>query len=191
MDDFTNDELEQLLAVFRDQAATILDEMSQNILLLEASPSDPQTMAQLRRSVHTIKGDSACIGLDRITELAHHLEDIIEAARDGELDLDAAVVDIVLQSVDGIRSAVCESEVRDLDGEELARLLSDIAVVKSGRERTGLREAKPSKINAEQARDGGRATAAPVLDGGGADLIRQIVSLGRQVYIVSLNQDNI
>jgi two-component system chemotaxis sensor kinase CheA len=191
MDDFTNDELEQLLAVFRDQAATILDEMSQNILLLEASPSDPQTMAQLRRSVHTIKGDSACIGLDRITELAHHLEDIIEAARDGELDLDAAVVDIVLQSVDGIRSAVCESEVRDLDGEELARLLSDIAVVKSGRERTGLREAKPSKINAEQARDGGRATAAPVLDAGGADLIRQIVSLGRQVYIVSLNQDNI
>ncbi|HEY6331716.1 MAG TPA: Hpt domain-containing protein, partial [Blastocatellia bacterium] len=156
MDDFTNDELEQLMAVFKDQAGMILDEMSHNLLLLEADPSDSQTMAQLRRSAHTIKGDSACIGLDRITELAHRVEDVIEAVRDGELDLDAPVVDALLQCVDQIRLAVCGGEVQDLGAEELERMLAAISRIEFGiRGRAATRPKAESEPAADAGADAG------------------------------------
>src|SRR5438270_3379755 len=64
MDDLTTSELDQLLAVFRDQSLQILEEMGHDLLALESNPADADAMTRLRRGAHTIKGDSACIGLD-------------------------------------------------------------------------------------------------------------------------------
>ncbi|HUK89637.1 MAG TPA: Hpt domain-containing protein, partial [Blastocatellia bacterium] len=186
MDDFTNDELEQLMGVFKDQADNILDEMSHNIMLLESDPSNLQTMAQLRRSVHTIKGDSACIGLDRITELTHRLEDIIEAAREGELELDSSTVDVLLQCVDQIRFAVCGPEVQDITDDELNRLLSMVAVVESARVGVNGGEANPA-VDGDQedwAADPTPAEAA-IAEEGAASALQGVINTGRQVYVLT------
>jgi len=191
MDDFTNDEFDQLLAVFRDQAGNILDDMSQNILILEANPADGQTMAQLRRSVHTIKGDSACIGLDGITDLAHRLEDLIEAARDGELEMDAAFVDVVLQTVDHIRSAVCDGEVRDLSTDEMSGVLAAMAAIESGRTAGPSDEEEPAEESIEEALESSGAVDAPKVTNQAAEVLREVLNQGRQVYIVAINPEHI
>jgi len=78
MNSFTKDDFNQLLAVFREQSLQILDEMGQGLLRLEESFSDEEAFARLRRGAHTIKGDSACVGLNCITEIAHKIEDIFD-----------------------------------------------------------------------------------------------------------------
>jgi hypothetical protein len=49
MDDLTTAELDQLLAVFRDQSLQILEEMGQDLLALESGQADAEAMTRLRR----------------------------------------------------------------------------------------------------------------------------------------------
>jgi len=72
--------------------------MNEDALLLEKSPRDAETIRNLRRSVHTLKGDSAACGYKELSELAHAVEDVLTAevaARDGD-----ALVEVVLISSD-------------------------------------------------------------------------------------------
>src|SRR5262249_37926194 len=129
MDDLSNEELEQLLGVFREQALTVLEDMSQDILSLEHNNADAEAMARLRRSAHTIKGDSACIGLDGITEVSHRMEDLIEGVRERTLSIDARLVNVLLQALDEVRSAIGGEVVSDVRPDVLARILDSFAQV--------------------------------------------------------------
>ena len=135
MDDLSKEELEQLLGVFREQALTVLEDMSQDILTLEHNQGDAEAMARLRRSAHTIKGDSACIGLDGITEVSHRMEDLIEGVRENKLVIDASLVNVLLKALDEMRSAIGSDVVRDVSPEALERVLSAIAGIEEGQER--------------------------------------------------------
>src|ERR1044072_2247087 len=127
MEDFTKEEVEQLMAVFRDQSLELLEGMSQDLLLLEADGGDAEAMTRLRRAVHTIKGDSACVALNGITQVAHRLEDLIDMIRLGNIGFE--VVNLVLESLDEIKLAVGAAEVRDITEQTLERLLRSIANV--------------------------------------------------------------
>jgi two-component system chemotaxis sensor kinase CheA len=144
MDDFTNEEMEQLMAVFRDQSLELLEGMTQDLLILEADGKDAEAMVRLRRAVHTIKGDSACVGLDGITQLAHRLEDLIDMIRLGNIGFEAGVVNLALESLDEIRLAVGAPQVRDVEAQTLARLSRGIASIEElcgGKGETGGAEA--------------------------------------------------
>jgi two-component system, chemotaxis family, sensor kinase CheA len=127
MDDFTREEMEQLMAVFRDQSLELLDGMSQDLLLLEADGRDAEAMSRLRRAIHTIKGDSACIGLGGISELSHKLEDLLDAILNGNVGFEAEVVNLLLGCLDETRLAVSGSAVEDIAAEPLAELMASIA----------------------------------------------------------------
>src|SRR6185503_9496683 len=127
MNSFTKDDFNQLLAVFREQSLQILDEMGQELLRLEESVSDEESFARLRRGAHTIKGDSACVGLNGITEIAHKIEDIFDLVVRGERSFDEGVVDVVFRSLDAIRNALNAepiSDVSDQVAEDLVKELS-------------------------------------------------------------------
>src|SRR6266571_4320049 len=98
MDDLTRAELDQLLAVFRDQSLQILEEMGQDLLALESGSINAETMARLRRAAHTIKGDSACIGLRGVAEVAHKIEDVFDAVLSGSIAFDRRSVGAILNS---------------------------------------------------------------------------------------------
>jgi two-component system chemotaxis sensor kinase CheA len=122
------------MAVFRDQALELLDGMSQDLLLLEADGQDAEAMSRLRRAIHTIKGDSACIGLGGISELAHKLEDLLDVILSGNIGFEPEVVNLLLGSLDETRlavsgGAVSGAMVEDIAAEPLAELLASIASV--------------------------------------------------------------
>src|SRR5215813_5469915 len=117
MDDLTKAELDQLLAVFRDQSLQILEEMNHDLLALEASRTDADAMTRLRRGAHTIKGDSACVGLDHTTLLAHKVEDVFDGILCGEIKFDRHLVDVIFKVLDAIKVALESAEVCDVDAE--------------------------------------------------------------------------
>ena len=71
-------------------------------------------MARLKRCAHTIKGDSACLGMEGVASLAHKIEDVLEASVTSEPGVDEAVVDLILESLDLIRASVDGEEVSDV-----------------------------------------------------------------------------
>src|ERR1044072_4226199 len=126
MNSFTKDDFDQLLAVFREQSLQILDEMGQELLRLEESVSDEESFARLRRGAHTIKGDSACIGLNGITEIAHKVEDIFDLVVSGERSFDEDVIGVVFKSLDAIRAALDTDPIVDVPEEVVEGLIKEL-----------------------------------------------------------------
>jgi two-component system chemotaxis sensor kinase CheA len=127
MDDLTRAELDQLLAVFRDQSLQILEEMGQDLLALESNQADAEAMTRLRRGAHTIKGDSACVGLDGVTQVAHRIEDVFDAVLVGQIEFDRRSVDVILEALDSIKTAIGDTEVGDVPAGSANELVEALA----------------------------------------------------------------
>jgi two-component system chemotaxis sensor kinase CheA len=114
MNELAKEDLEQLYPVFRDQTLDLLDQMSDDLIAIEAGIFDDETVARLRRCAHTIKGDAACIGLERMSNVAHGAEDYLDGLGGDASKLDKHVVGKLMGLVDLIRGAVSNDWPTDL-----------------------------------------------------------------------------
>src|SRR5947207_6455011 len=128
MDDLTQKEMATLLAVYREQTLYLLDEMTADLLALEAGSADPEALARLRRAAHTIKGDSVCVMLEGVAEIAHRIEDLMAdvMARGG--DFDRSAVDAMLGGLDLLRHAIDREAVEDVAADAVQQWIDDLSV---------------------------------------------------------------
>lgn len=74
---FSEERANELRNLFFESAQELLQALNEEGLLLEKNPSDPEIIRNIRRTVHTLKGDSAACGYHELSELAHALEDVL------------------------------------------------------------------------------------------------------------------
>lgn len=67
----------EMRAIFFETATELLQALNDDALRLEAHPSDSEVVRSIRRTVHTLKGDSAIVGCQEMSDLAHELEDVL------------------------------------------------------------------------------------------------------------------
>src|SRR5580704_18634307 len=92
----------ELHQLFFESAGELVQKLNEEAMQLEKSPGDTETARSLRRTVHTLKGDSAACGFRELSELAHEFEDVLSldtaaAASVPEIALRAADVFAALQ----------------------------------------------------------------------------------------------
>ena len=134
MDELTQKEMATLLAVYREQTLYLLDEMTADLLALEAGSADPEALARLRRAAHTIKGDSVCVMLEGVAEIAHRIEDLMAEvmARGGDFDRNA--VDAMLGGLDLVRDALDREPVEDVSADGVKLWADDLEAETRGAE---------------------------------------------------------
>ncbi|HEV2522034.1 MAG TPA: hybrid sensor histidine kinase/response regulator [Candidatus Acidoferrales bacterium] len=116
----------EVLDFFVPEAEEHLQIATQCLLGLESN-SNPEEIHRLFRSVHTIKGSAAQVGLRRLGAVAHRLEDLIGQLRDGALHSSPEITDICLQTLDVLRKFLyrqwtSDEEMRSSVGPLLARI---------------------------------------------------------------------
>jgi chemosensory pili system protein ChpA (sensor histidine kinase/response regulator) len=116
----------EVLDFFIPEAEEHLQIATQCLLGLEAKATADE-IHRLFRSVHTIKGSAAQVGLRRLGAVAHRLEDLIGLLRDGALQSSADITDVCLQTVDALRKFlyrqwVSDEEMTSTVGPLLARI---------------------------------------------------------------------
>jgi two-component system chemotaxis sensor kinase CheA len=96
---FSEERANELRAIFFESARELLQALNEEGLRLEKAPADAEIIRDIRRTVHTLKGDSAACGYRELSEVAHALEDVLTpeiasrpGAELGELVLSAADV---------------------------------------------------------------------------------------------------
>jgi chemosensory pili system protein ChpA (sensor histidine kinase/response regulator) len=93
---------DEVLEFFVPEAEEHLQAVTECLLALEENPN-PDEINRLFRSIHTVKGSSAQVGLHRLSAVAHRVEDLIGRMRDGALHPSGEIVDVCLQSVDVLK----------------------------------------------------------------------------------------
>ncbi|MGH7256126.1 MAG: Hpt domain-containing protein, partial [Nitrospirales bacterium] len=93
----------ELLACFAPEAQEYLQAMEQGLLRLEQNASDPETIQQLFRSAHTLKGSAYTVGFQSVGDVTHHLEDVMGAIREGRKSVTPELTDLLFKAVDLVR----------------------------------------------------------------------------------------
>jgi len=88
----------ELRALFFESAAELLQTINDTGLRLESHPADEELIRAVRRAVHTLKGDSAACGCQKLSEIAHELEDVLTLQT--AQSYGAKLAEVVLSSVD-------------------------------------------------------------------------------------------
>ncbi len=94
------DELQELTQDFLVEAFEMIETLDQDLVELESRPDDLELLNGIFRVAHTIKGSSSFLNFDILTRLTHHMEDVLNQARKGELTISPEIMDVVLQSID-------------------------------------------------------------------------------------------
>ena len=95
-----------LVQTFVDEAGELLGQIDRDVIALEARPDDGELLHGLFRAAHTLKGSAGLVGFDAVSDLAHDLEGLLDRLRSRSLAVDAALVSLLLQSADTLRTAV-------------------------------------------------------------------------------------
>ncbi len=94
------DEFQEILQDFLVESFELVEKLDEDLVELESNPEDLELLNGIFRVAHTVKGASSFLNMDVLTHLTHHMENILNKARHGELVITADVMDVILESVD-------------------------------------------------------------------------------------------
>ena len=114
--------------LFVTESRELLRSINSFAIELEKEPERKETIDQMFRDCHTIKGMAAMMNVAAATELSHALEDVLGAVRAGKLKANSAIIDGVLKGVDGIEAMVGSFERNEpvKESPELVALLESL-----------------------------------------------------------------
>jgi two-component system chemotaxis sensor kinase CheA len=94
------DEFQEILQDFLVESFELIEQLDQDLVELENRPDDLELLNGIFRVAHTVKGASSFLNFDVLTHLTHHMEDVLNKARHGDLRITPDIMDVVLESID-------------------------------------------------------------------------------------------
>ncbi len=156
-----NDE-DLLIQAFTAQSEEGVSRMEESLIHLETHPEDEETLHEIFRICHTLKGDSSIVGFSSLAEFAHHLEDLLEGVRNHAIPVTGQLVTLLLESVDALRELLRDAlDGRDGESTQHTALLDRLRNQSgSGKDvRTGEREPGDSPLQSLDGLEGASASS--------------------------------
>lgn len=122
--DLDNQLLQQMLQDFLEEALELLDQLNLVLIQLEDEPDNQDSISQVFRISHTIKGSAGFAGLDEMSSIGRKMEEIFGMARKGTLKLTPPLIETMFETLDTL-SALRDSAAEGNQG------VVDTAVVKN------------------------------------------------------------
>ncbi|MEM9387066.1 MAG: chemotaxis protein CheA [Pseudomonadota bacterium] len=100
MSDF---DMSEITDIFFEESVEGLEVLEAGLLRLEPGEPDADTVNEVFRAAHSIKGGAGTFGFEAIAEFTHHMETLLDQMRSGERNVTEPVVALLLKSVDCLR----------------------------------------------------------------------------------------
>lgn len=116
-DSLPQDEMQELINEFIAETDEMLEGLDQFFVKLEESPGDLSLINEIFRAVHSVKGSAGFLGFNRLVDVAHQAENVLNKMRQKEMQATPETIDIILEAVDVLKSLM--KEVKENSGEIL------------------------------------------------------------------------
>ena len=103
-------DLSQFYQIFFEEAGENLDLMEQMLLNLNLETADDEELNGIFRCAHSVKGGAATFGFSDVAELTHQMESLLDRLRRHELQPNASMVDVLLESADASRELLARHQ---------------------------------------------------------------------------------
>ncbi len=121
-----SDQQDRIMRLFIEEAKEHLDTLENGLVDLKSTMKDPESVQEMFRAAHSVKGGAAMLGLDSIKTTAHRLEDCFKVLKDGPVkQVDQTAESLFLRGVDTLKDLLGRLEgpfgLRNEEGEKLVQ----------------------------------------------------------------------
>ncbi|MBQ7780785.1 MAG: chemotaxis protein CheA [Lachnospiraceae bacterium] len=184
-------DVSQYLEIFLDETTEHLQNLNTQILDLEQEPENMDTINEIFRSAHSLKGMAGTMGYKRMQNLTHDMENVFSEVRNNNIKVKANLIDILFQCLDALEEYTTNIRESGDEGtnenEPLIKMLNDILNGKDGGDAA---EAAPDLKATEAApaedNNGGKKWLDIKLDGTDQMVISEAQKQGKKVYGVTV-----
>ena len=179
-------DVSQYLEIFLDETKEHLQNLNTRILELEADPEATDTINEIFRAAHSLKGMAGTMGYKRMQTLTHDMDNVFSEVRNGNIKVQPEMIDVLFRCLDALQEYTDNiqntADEGTNDNEELIRQLNDILNGSSAAK--SAEEKKPETAAAAPA-----ATETEVekwndiaLDDAQVNVIKEAQKMGKKVY---------
>lgn len=131
-------DVSQYLDVFIDESNEHIQALSDNIMILEKEPENSDTINEIFRAAHSLKGMAGTMGFKKMQHLTHDMENVFQEVRNGTVKVNSALIDILFDCLDAIEQYVDVIKETSNEGDEdnavLIKKLNDFLAAAEGQE---------------------------------------------------------
>lgn len=133
--------INQYIDLFVEESREHLQELNTSLLTLEKDPDNNSVLNEIFRVAHTIKGMAGTMGFNLMATLTHHMEDVLEGLRKGQLKVTTELVDVLFQCLDAlevyVENVVQTSREGDKEYKEIIEFLVKISTTNKSAQSSG------------------------------------------------------
>ncbi|HJT18909.1 MAG TPA: chemotaxis protein CheA [Nitrospira sp.] len=131
-----SDEMQEILNDFLTESTEMIEVLDQRFIALESDPNNADLLNEIFRAMHSMKGSAGFLGFNRLVDVTHRAESILNKLRQGEMAVVPAVINVILETVDVVKAIMADIRQTGTDVnvpvEEMAHKLDDVLAGKIG-----------------------------------------------------------
>ena len=190
-------DVSQYLEIFIDESSEHIQTLSDCIMTLEQEPENKDTINEIFRAAHSLKGMAGTMGFKRMQHLTHDMENVFQEVRSDKIKVDSSMIDLLFKCLDAIDSYVenikSTSDEGTDDNEVIIKELNDFIAKANGQPVSKQAEAQETVTEAKAQAS---SDASPnVLDtieltNNEKNLIDEAISAGLKIYGMTVTVAN-
>ena len=122
-------DVSQYLSMFIEESKEHLQSLNEQLLILEKEPDNSDTINEIFRAAHSLKGMAGTMGYKKMQRLTHEMEDVFSEIRNGKVQVNAELVDLLFQCLDELSkyldNIIATSDEGSESNEQLPELLNN------------------------------------------------------------------
>lgn len=177
-------DVSQYLEIFLDESKEHLQNLNTRIMELESDPENMDTINEIFRAAHSLKGMAGTMGYTRMQTLTHDMENVFSEVRTGKLKVIPEMIDVLFQCLDALEEYTnniqSSADEGTNDNENLIKQLNDL--LNSGDDSVKKKEIPAEAAPAASADADGSKWDEVSLDDSQVNVIREALNQGKKVY---------
>lgn len=189
-------DVSQYLEIFIDETNEHLQNLSDCIMTLEKEPDNKDTINEVFRAAHSLKGMAGTMGFKRMQHLTHDMEDVFQEVRSDKIRVNSKMIDILFECLDALdkylENVKETSDEGTEDNEAIIKELNDFIAQSEGKETASSVEATEIKETPMQEEDGSTKKFMEIeLTNSEKEAVKNAEGSGKHVYgfTVYIHQD--
>ena len=185
-------DVSQYLEIFIDESEEHLQTLSDCIMVLEKEPDNKDTINEVFRAAHSLKGMAGTMGFKRMQHLTHDMENVFQEVRSDHIKVTSGMIDLLFKCLDALEGYVdnikSTSDEGTEDNEVIIKELNDFIAKTEGVEETGTTETSEAKEAAPESTQEEKAGQEKIeLTNDEKKAIREAESNGQHIYVMTVH----
>lgn len=185
-------DVSQYLEIFIDESEEHLQTLSDCIMVLEKEPDNKDTINEVFRAAHSLKGMAGTMGFKRMQHLTHDMENVFQEVRSDHIKVTSGMIDLLFKCLDALEGYVdnikSTSDEGTEDNEVIIKELNDFIAKTEGAEETGNAETSEAKEAAPESTQEEKAGQEKIeLTNDEKKAIREAESNGQHIYVMTVH----